>query len=243
MNGTIIENGKQRRIRDCFAKYNNPDYIGKKYYRMTVVGFEHRGAHWYWKCVCECGNEKVVLPEKLLNGHTKSCGCMKVERMKSYTKIYRTTHGDTGKRLYYILSGMKARCNNPNNKDYKSYGARGIKVCDEWNNDYTSFKQWALSNGYQDDLTIERIDVNGNYCPENCKWIPHGEQPMNTRANFHVMYHGKDYVFAQLCKEKGIKYYPTYNRINVHGWSVEDAVDYKPLLIGNDYRSGPHRMQ
>ncbi len=240
MNGTIIENGKPRRIRDCFAKYNNPVYIGKVYGRLTVVEALHIGNQWRWRCRCECGNERIVAPMKLFSGHTISCGCARADRMKTYTDIYRRKHGDTGKRLYYILSGMKRRCYNPSDKDYHNYGGRGIRICDEWRNDYSSFKEWALSHGYKDNLTIERIDVNGDYCPENCKWIPHGEQSLNTRANFHVIYHGKDYVFAQLCKEKGIKYYSTYNRINVHGWSVEEAVDYKPLLIGKNHRGGPH---
>lgn len=240
MNGTIIENGSPRRIRDCFAKYNNPKYLGEKYNRLTVVGFEHRGAHWYWNCICDCGNKRTVNPMKLIKGHTQSCGCIKAERMKSYTDIYRRKHGDTGKRLYTILCGMKARCGNPNCKDYHNYGARGIKICKEWD-DYCAFKEWAISHGYEDGLTIERIDVNGDYCPENCKWIPVSDQPLNTRANYHVMYHGKEYVFGELVREKGLKYGPTYNRINVHGWTVEKAIDFNPIYAGKSYKSGPSK--
>ena len=239
MNGTIIENGKQRRIRDCFAKYNNPDYLGKKYNRLTVIGFEHRGAHWWWKCECDCGNIKVVYPRKVLNGHTSSCGCIRKERVKSFTELYRTKHGDTGTRLHYIWSGMRSRCENPNNKDYHNYGERGISVCKEWD-EYTNFKEWAINNGYTDDLSIERIDVNGNYCPENCTWIPLENQSLNTRASYRVMYHGQERVFGELIREKGLKYGPTYNRVKIHGWSVEKAIDFNPIYVGTDYRKNPY---
>ena len=158
--------------------------------------------------------------------------------MRGFSETYRIKHSDTGKRLYTILRGMKARCSNQKCKDYGNYGARGIRVCKEWE-DYRVFKEWALSHGYEDGLSIERIDVNGDYCPENCKWIPAIDQPLNTRVNYHVMYHGRDYVFGELIRKKGLKYSATYNRINVYGWSVEKAIDFNPVYAGEKYKSGP----
>ena len=122
-----------------------------------------------WECVCDCGNYFVASAENLSSGHTKSCGC-------STRK-----HGLAKKeRLYNIWVCMKQRCRDENASNYRYYGGRGISVCDEWRSDYTKFREWALSHGYKDDLTIDRIDVNENYCPENCRWITIAEQQRNT---------------------------------------------------------------
>ena len=115
----------------------------------------------------------------LISGHTQSCGYKKFE---SHNK----THGFKRTKLYGVWSSMKERCNVKSCKSYKHYGARGIKVCDEWSNDYMSFYRWSMENGYSDGLSIERIDVNGNYCPENCKWIPFKEQPRNRRDTVYA---------------------------------------------------------
>lgn len=125
-----------------------------------------------WLCKCECGNTCVVASCDLTSGHTQSCGCKKYE---SHNK----THGLKQTPLYGVWSSMKERCNVKSCSSYKYYGARGITVCDEWSNDFMAFHRWAMKNGYSDGLSIERIDVNGNYCPENCKWIPIKNQPWN----------------------------------------------------------------
>lgn len=131
-----------------------------------------------WNCVCDCGNTKVVSSGSLIQGNTKSCGCLQKEmRVKANIK-----HGDSRKRLYRIWKGMISRCECKSSTDYKWYGAKGVKVCDEWH-DYITFKTWAESNGYNEKLTIDRINPHMNYCPDNCRWATTEEQNKNRRCN------------------------------------------------------------
>ena len=152
--------------------------IGKKYGTLTVISItpekrsKARGA--YVECACDCGNHTQVLAYNLKSGNTKSCGCRRFIRKYN-------SEGEVDFRLYTIWRNIKQRCLNPNNPNYKKYyGSRGIKVCDEWL-DYLAFKAWALSHGYRDDLTIDRIDVNGNYEPSNCRWATYKVQVRNQR--------------------------------------------------------------
>lgn len=130
-----------------------------------------------WKCKCECGNEVIVSTSYLISGHTQSCGCMHREILSEI----RTTHGKSKTRLYGVWHGMKRRCYDPNTRNYKDYGGRGIKICDEWLNDYQPFHDWAMANGYnpnakRGECTIGRINNDGNYEPKNCRWISIAEQ-------------------------------------------------------------------
>lgn len=137
-------------------------------------------------------------------------------------------HGGTGTRLHKIWLSMRERCYRVRHVHYKHYGGRGIKICDEWQN-FATFRNWALSNGYRDDLTIDRINYNGDYSPDNCKWSTMKEQQNNKRTNRIIVYHGKKYTLTELAEKSGLNITTLRERINM-GWSLEDAVN-RPVRL------------
>lgn len=152
-----------------------------------------------WVCKCDCGNIVVVRGADLKNGHTTSCGC----KRKLGTQL---THGQSNTRLYHIWKGMKARCYNKNEPQYKNYGAIGIKICDEWINNFQSFFDWSIQNGYSDLLTIDRINVYGNYEPNNCRWLTLSEQSVNKRNTIFIEINGIIKPMKEWCDIYNISY-------------------------------------
>ena len=166
-----------------------------------------------WRCECDCGNEVVALAACLKNRHTQSCGCLHDEIVKVNCK----THGLRHHPLYQCWLNMKDRILNPNNSHYRNYGGRGIDICDEWKHDFKAFYDWAISNGWQKGLTIERLDVNGWYSPANCTWIPFSLQARNKSNNIVVYNNGERYTVAEVAQMTGIKPTTLYSCHNRHG--------------------------
>ena len=175
------------------------------------------GTHaWYWKCLCDCGKVTISRPRDLIVGKQKSCGCQKAFDIGER----RRDHGENKTRLHKIWVAMRMRCHDVTSKNY---GGRGITVCEEWET-YTAFRDWALSHGYSDDLTIERIDVNGNYCPENCKWITMREQASNRRNNLRVEINGEVKTLAEWCRNYNMPYQTVQGRYRDLGWDIVTAL-------------------
>ena len=204
------------------------DYKGKRFGKWTVISETEGHSKWY--CECDCGTRRYVPRYTLLNGTSKSCGCSRYTGSHSIGERTRK-HGDFGTRLYGIWATMKRRCYNSNTKFYHDYGGRGITVCDEWQ-EYIPFKEWALANGYEDSLTIDRIDVNGNYCPENCRWITQREQCYNTRKTRFVEYNGKNYTLKEISEITGLKIRTIRGRYE-RGWTPEQI--FSTELKKNQY--------
>lgn len=161
-------------------------------------------------CKCDCGNETTKTLESLVTGNTKSCGCLSHK------------HQQTGTRLYRIWAHMKARCLNPNDQKFYAYGARGIKVCDEWL-EFEPFCEWAMNNGYESHLSIDRKDVNGNYSPENCHWTTMVEQQNNRTNNHDLTFNGETLTIAQWAKKLGI-YQSTIQRRLKRGLDIAEVL-------------------
>lgn len=186
---------------------------GKKFGRLTVIEkSEKRKNKIIWICKCDCGEIVSVPGESLKSGNTKSCGCY-----KSYVIANRNrTHNKTSTRIYTIWRAAKQRCYYEKDKRYRDYGGRGITICDEWLHNFQAFYDWAMANGYRDDLTIERKDVNGNYEPGNCEWITRERQANNKRNSRVIEYDGEQHTLSEWSRITGINHKTILYRYN-HG--------------------------
>ena len=173
---------------------NRLNLVNQKFGRLIVTDFAYsKNGRSYWKCKCECGNYKDISGKDLKRGTIRSCGCLRIETSRKRM----TTHGSTDSRLYNIWCSMKQRCEHPTKeKHLRDYKNRGITVCDEWH-DFAVFQKWALKNGYKDNLSIDRIDNNKGYCPDNCRWADIYIQANNKRNNHWLTYNNKTLTIAQ----------------------------------------------
>lgn len=198
------------------------DLTGKKFERLTVIKRveNSKSGQTRWLCKCDCGNETIVWGNHLRSGHTRSCGCINKEICAKIP--HKAKHGFHGTRLYRIWTGMKNRT-SPNQKaSFKNYSGRGITLCDEWK-EFMPFYNWAMNNGYKDTLSIDRIDVNGNYEPSNCRWATFETQQNNKRTNRYISYNGETHTMSEWNKIKKFPYRLLNNRLK-YGWSIERAL-------------------
>ena len=183
------------------GKFKN--YDGMRFNNLTVIRRDHKeGRRWYFLCLCDCGKQFVT--DACSMKTIKSCGCM-THKLISESKI---KHGGAYTRLYQIWHKMKRRCYDKNDKDYEDYGGRGIKVCDEWINDFNAFREWALTKGYVEDskarISIDRINVDGDYDPSNCRWADDYTQANNKRNNVYITYDGETHTVSEWERIKGV---------------------------------------
>lgn len=201
------------------------DLTGMEFGRLKVLelsGKNNQG-RLVWLCQCSCGNVKKISGHRLTQG-TKSCGCLQKEIASRKLK----THGMSEtmgrhNRLYRIWMHMRERCNDPKNNRFELYGGRGISVCEQWKS-FESFYEWAIQNGYDEKLTLDRIDVNGSYSPENCRWVTYKQQSNNKRNNKNITVDGETHTIAEWAKISGIKYQTLYRRIVILKWDVKEAI-------------------
>jgi len=200
------------------------DLTGQKFGRLTVISRGENDSHGTarWLCLCECGNIKLIRGDKLRHNEIMSCGCYQAELRKSTERAEniskaKTRHGMSNTKLYYVYNNMIRRCYSPNNERYNNYGDRGIIVCNEWRNNIDSFFEWAIATGYTDGLTLDRINVNGNYCPENCRWASQKVQANNRTSNAYITHNGETHTIAEWSDITGLSPKLLYQRKRL-GW-------------------------
>lgn len=207
------------------------DLTGMRFGRLVVIEFAYvkitpcsRKA--MWRCKCDCGNEKIIRGSSLTGGISKSCGCL----AKEVASKKQTKHSGFGTRLYNVWDSMRQRCNNPKNKAYHNYGGRGVKICEEWN-DYLKFKEWAYANGYDEMAekgvcTLDRINNDGPYSPDNCRWCSMKQQSRNKRDTIIIDYQGETHSLKEWAEITGIQYATLWRRYS-NGSSPEEILTTK----------------
>ena len=215
-------------IRSDIVHSRLEDLTNKRFGRLIVKKLAYiKNRTRYWECLCDCGKTTYTTSNCLNSGHTRSCGCLNKEQVN-------VKHNMAHKApIYAVWKELRARCNNPNHKSYINYGGRGISVCSEWDEDFLSFYNWSIENGYKKDtlsngknkLTIDRIDNNGNYEPSNCRWVTNKQQANNKRNNVTIEYKGEIKTLTDWCNELSLDKQKVYNRIHSLNWSVEKAFE------------------
>jgi hypothetical protein len=236
--GISLKNGSTASC-GCIKLRGRYDLIGKKFAQLTVLSIDHIDK-WdtaHYLCQCDCGKKTIVGGNKLKIGHTRSCGCLKREAALkgSIAAVEVTaTHRSSHSHLYGVWKQMRARCYRKATRFYNNYGGRGITVCDEWRYSFEAFRDWAIANGYKDSegLSIDRIDVNGNYEPANCRWVTMKVQARNTRQNRLVTIGGETKCISEWAEIYNIKNTTIYGRIN-KGWDVIQAIITPPKGLIN----------
>lgn len=232
---------KHRPTAESIIKFDE-SYIGRKKNFLKVIGISRfpKNNHRAFICECDCGDIKLIEPAHWEQGIVKSCGC-KTSELHSQNSII---HGHSGDRLYRVWNSMKQRCYNKNNSNYENYGGRGIRICKEWLDDFANFYNWAMANGYDynaefGECTIDRIDVNGNYEPSNCRWVDAVTQANNKRPRKDwkprkekVEFRGKKYRFNELCKMFGTSDPAVRYRMNKLGMTLEQALTTPKMTEG-----------
>lgn len=192
------------------------DLTGQRFGRLKVIGVDDRNTRkTYYLCECDCGTVKSIRSDGLLSGAVKSCGCLK--REQDEINLDRTTHNMSSTRLYQIWQGMRGRCYNKHDPRYERYGGRGITVCDEWQ-EFSRFYDWSVNNGYQKNLTIDRINNDEGYRPDNCRWATNETQANNRESNIKITIGNATRTLTQWCEIFQVDYRTTLSRYNRNGF-------------------------
>lgn len=202
------------------------DLTGQRFGRLTVIDRAKNHVkpsgkkEAAWNCLCDCGGKSVVVGYRLTTGCTKSCGCLSAEKAAQRLK----THGKSKTRLHRIWVNMHRRCSYNKHEAYVNYGGRGIQVCNQWE-DFAAFYNWAINNGYSEKLTLDRIDVNRGYGPNNCRWSTRKEQSNNKRNNILINYHGKKQPLKRWAEDLNLPYSTLFARIRTYKWPIIRAFE------------------
>lgn len=219
-------------MREVNGRFRVKDLTGQKFGRLTVMeltGKKTKSGNAIWICQCECGNITEADSGSLRVGYKVSCGCF----AKDHARSLNISHGGRNERLYLVWMDMRRRCRDEKDENYKNYGGRGIKVCKEWQ-DYAVFRNWALTHGYDKNAkystcTLDRIDVNGNYEPSNCRFVNMKVQCNNKRNNRVIEFNGETMTAVQWARKLGMNDSIVSKRLNA-GWSIERALTEPPRV-------------
>ena len=196
------------------------DLTNQKFNRLTVLKLAPKHKNKIaWLCSCDCGKTIIVLASNLTNNRTRSCGCLKMEKLLQRSTIHNQRHT----KIYEVWKTLKQRCFNPTNISYKNYGGRGITICEDWKNNFSSFYEWSMKNGYKEGLSIDRIDNNGNYCPENCRWTDRLTQANNTRTNHFITFRNQTKTIAEWARHFNLPYSNILAKLQKNNYDSEKA--------------------